>query len=86
MGQVNFNTEIDKNVDIFKVVTLDVFKTVDADVDIEGRLATAEASADALGPVGSGTGDPIRFFLLDDFDSVQLVEADPAPPPPDGVR
>ena len=83
MGQVNFNTEIDKNVDIFKVVTLDVFKTVDADVDIEGRLATAEASADALGPVGSGTGDPIRFFLLDDFDSVQLVEADPAPPPPD---
>jgi|GEM_PF-4581467 len=83
MGQVNFNTEINKNVDIFKVVTLDVFKTVDADVDIQGRLATAEASADALGPVGNGNGDPITFFVLDDFVSVQLVEADDAPPPAD---
>ena len=48
-GVVDFNTNVIKNVDIFKVVTLDVDKDVDADVDIDGRLATAEASADALG-------------------------------------
>ena len=86
MGQVIFNTDIDKNVDITKTVTLDVFKDVDADVDIDGRLATAEASADAVGTAGDGTGDPIRFFLLDDFLSEQLVQADPAPPPPGAVN
>ena len=48
-GVVDFNTNVIKNVDIFKVVTLDVDKDVDAVVDIDGRLATAEASADALG-------------------------------------
>lgn len=83
MGQVNFDTDINKDVDITKTVFLDVFKTVDAEVDIDGRLATAEASADAIGAAGTGTGDPITFFLIDDFQSVQLVEADAAPPPPD---
>ena len=76
MGQVNFITDIDKNVDITKTVFLDVFKDVDADVDIQGRLATAEASADALGPVGTGNGGPFTF-IIDDFDSPQLIEADP---------
>lgn len=47
-GTVDFDTNVFKEVTINKVVTLDVFKDVDADVDIEGRLATAEASADAL--------------------------------------
>lgn len=86
MGQVNFDTDIDKNVDITKTVFLDVDKTVNADVDIDGRLATAEASADAIGAAGTGTGDPITFFLLDDFQSEQLVQADPAPPPPGAVN
>ena len=76
MGQVNFITDIDKDVDINKDVFLDVLKTVNADVNIQGRLATAEASADALGPVGTGNGGPFTF-VIDDFDSPQLVEADP---------
>ena len=88
MGQVIFNTDIEKDVNINKTVLLDVFKDVDADVDIQGRLATAEASADALGAIGNGngTGYPITFFLLDDFDSEQLVAADPSPPPPGAVN
>ena len=48
-GTVEFDTNVFKEVNINKVVTLTVFKDVNADVDIEGRLATAEASADALG-------------------------------------
>ena len=48
-GAVNFNTNVVKTVEIFKTVNLEVDKDVDAFVDIEGRLATAEASADALG-------------------------------------
>lgn len=48
-GAVVFNTNILKNVNIEKFVFLDVEKDVDADVNIDGRLATAEASADALG-------------------------------------
>ncbi len=86
MGQINFNTNVEKNVDLEKFVFLDVFKDVEADVDIDGRLATAEASADALGAAGNGNGDPIRFFLLDDFDSIQLVPADPMAPPPGAVN
>ena len=48
-GAVNFDTNVIKNVEITKFVNLDVDKDVDAFVDIDGRLATAEASADALG-------------------------------------
>lgn len=48
-GLVEFDTNVFKEVTINKVVQLNVVKTVNADVDIEGRLATAEASADALG-------------------------------------
>ena len=48
-GTVEFDTIILKNVNIEKFVLLDVEKDVDADVNIDGRLATAEASADALG-------------------------------------
>ena len=49
MGTVNFNTNVTKNVDINKTVDLNVFKTVDVLVTIDGKLATAEGSADALG-------------------------------------
>lgn len=50
MGEVFFNTDVDKTVDIDKNVFLNVNKNVDADVDIDGWLATAEASADGVGP------------------------------------
>ena len=48
-GTVEFNTNVMKFIELNKDVELTVLKTVFADVDIEGRLATAEASADALG-------------------------------------
>ena len=48
-GMVDFNTSVIKFVDIDKTVDLTVDKDVEAFVDIDGRLATAEASADALG-------------------------------------
>ena len=48
-GLVEFNTNVIKFVQIDKDVELTVFKTVDANVNVDGRLATAEASADALG-------------------------------------
>ena len=48
-GAVNFNTNIFKTVEINKFVNLEVDKDVDAFVNVDGRLATAEASADALG-------------------------------------
>lgn len=97
MGTVTFNTDVDKTVDITKNVLLDVDKNVFSDVDLEGSLATAEASADALG--GSGTGDGggsfiTLDFLIDDADDFQTTVIDglgnsntgtapgPNPPPP----
>ena len=83
MGQVTFNTNIEKNVDIEKFVFLDVFKTVDATVDIDGRLATAEASADALGEDALAETD--SFAQVDDTgafafsESLAAVSGDPPP-------
>lgn len=48
-GEVIFNTDIDKTVDIIKVVNYDVVKNVATNVDLDGSLASAEASADAVG-------------------------------------
>ena len=48
-GMVNFQTDVTKNVNINGVITLDVDKNVASFVDVFGNLATAEASADALG-------------------------------------
>ena len=49
MGNVFFVTDVNKNVDINKDVDLDVDKNVFSNVDLQGNLATAEASADAIG-------------------------------------
>ena len=48
-GNVKFNTDVFKDVDIKVDVNVDIFKDVDSKTDIKGNLATAEASADALG-------------------------------------
>lgn len=48
-GEVIFNTDIDKTVDINKVVNYDIVKNVATNVDLDGSLASAEASADAVG-------------------------------------
>ena len=48
-GNVKFNTDVFKDVDIKVDVKVDIFKDVDSKTDIKGNLATAEASADALG-------------------------------------
>jgi len=48
-GLVVFVTDIDKTVDIDKNVTYDVVKNVATNVDLDGSLASAEASADSIG-------------------------------------
>ena len=70
MGAVTFSTTVDKTVDISKTVNLTVNKTVAATVDVDGNLATAEASADAVG--GGGNGEPDRF-LIDEFSDPQFI-------------
>ena len=78
MGSVNFNTEVNKTVDITKNVFLDVNKDVFSFVDIEGNLATAEASADAVGgggdPAAQASGSRCRLNI-DDYTDTQLATA-----------
>ena len=47
MGDINFT--IDKNVDLNKIVNLDIDKDVDVNVNNDDILATAEADAEAFG-------------------------------------
>ncbi|NIA72359.1 hypothetical protein HBA54_27600 [Pelagibius litoralis] len=72
-GTVEFDTNVFKTVEINKVVNLTVFKDVDADVDIEGRLATAEASADALGENALAETD--TFAQVDDSGAFAFSES-----------
>ncbi|WP_420347704.1 hypothetical protein [Pelagibius sp.] len=72
-GTVEFETLIFKFVDIDKDVELTVFKTVDAEVNIEGRLATAEASADALGEDALAETD--TFAQVDDSGAFAFSES-----------
>jgi hypothetical protein len=77
MGLVNFDTNVTKNVAITKSVNLTVDKVVTSAVDIQGCLATAEASADSTGGGGGGGGGTVfqdRFFLIDGFDDLQQVD------------
>jgi hypothetical protein len=48
-GEIFFNTQVTKLVDIDKTVNVDVIKNVETNVDLDGSLASAEASADATG-------------------------------------
>ena len=97
MGTVNFETTIDKIVDLQKQVDLSVFKDAESLVNIDDSLATAEASADALGGAAGGQGGTTRTtFLVDDASDYQATivlagtsnegtapgEDFPAPPPP----
>ena len=72
-GVVDFNTNVIKFVDIDKTVDLTVVKNVDADVDIDGRLATAEASADALGFDALAETD--TFAQVDEFGAFAFSES-----------
>lgn len=76
MGSVNFLTDVTKTVNIDKNVVLDVDKNVFSSVVLNGNLATAEGSADAIGSgTGGGTGSLIRETLtIDSFDDTQIVE------------
>jgi hypothetical protein len=74
MGNVNFNTNVRKNVDISKDVDINVDKDVRTNVDLRGSLASAEASADAVGGGGGGGGSTTALdFLLDDFSDLQTT-------------
>lgn len=79
MGTVNFVTDVTKSVELFKTVALDVDKLVDSSVNIEGSLATAEASADALGGGGSGAGLS-GLLVLDNFDTSEEFSVEDATP------
>ncbi len=72
-GMVEFDTIILKNVNIEKFVFLDVDKDVDANVNIDGRLATAEASADALGFDALAETD--TFAQVDEFGAFAFSES-----------
>jgi len=48
-GEVVFVTDIDKTVDITKLVNYDIVKNVATNVVLDGSLASAEASADSTG-------------------------------------
>ena len=48
-GGVNFDSFVEKDVDIDVDVDIDIDKDVDTDVVIDDNLATAEATADAFG-------------------------------------
>ena len=48
-GEVIFNTDVDKTVDIAKNVNYNIIKNVATNVDLDGSLASAEASADSTG-------------------------------------
>jgi hypothetical protein len=61
MGTVNFDTNVEKTVEIAKTVTLDVNKEVTSFVTIAGNLATAEASADAVGTPGGPVDEGIEL-------------------------
>lgn len=76
MGNVRFNTDVDKTVDLNKNVQLNVDKNVFSNVQLQGSLATAEASADALG-TGNGIGTPGQTTIItfDDFEDEQFVRA-----------
>lgn len=48
-GGVTFNNNVNSNLFIQKNVNVNVFKNVFSNVNVTGRLATASASADAIG-------------------------------------
>jgi hypothetical protein len=63
VGTTSFITNVEKAVNINKLVNLDVNKSVTSIIDLAGSLATAEASADAVG----GSSGPVEegFSLVD---------------------
>ncbi|MEO1680377.1 MAG: hypothetical protein AAFU80_19710 [Pseudomonadota bacterium] len=88
MGAVNFATDVDKTVNIDVDVLVDIEKDVFTFVSLSGNLATAEASADAIGGEGgNGPGTPPQFgnFLIDDFDLEQSVSDDGEATDPGGT-
>lgn len=80
MGNVIFNTNVTKTVNIDKNVNYDVAKNVDTNVNLRGSLASAEASADAVGGGNGGqTGSrTVVPFNPDDLSLAQQVNANPA--------
>ena len=75
MGNVFFDTEVNKNVNINKNVNVNVNKNVQTDVELNGSLASAEASADAVGGRnGNGNGERVVVpFNPDNLTEPQLV-------------
>lgn len=92
-GNVNFNTNITKNVDILKNVNYNINKNVATNVDLDGSLASAEASADSTGwfyniaeteTFAQVTREGAFSFsdALAAGNDVPIVTPPPPPPPP----
>lgn len=75
MGLVNFETTVTKTVTLDKDVTLDVNKNVNSNVNIDDCLATAEASADAVGTSGNNLAETDTFAQCTDSGAFSFSEA-----------
>jgi hypothetical protein len=76
MGNVFFNTDVTKTVDITKTVDLTVTKDVFSFVDLTGNLATAEASADAVGENAAGLlAETDTFAQVTEFGAFSFSES-----------
>jgi hypothetical protein len=86
MGNVFFNTDVNKTVDITKNVDLFVTKEVFSFVDLTGNLATAEASADAIGEGAEGLlAETDTFAQVTAFGAFSFSESLAAYDPFDGI-
>ncbi|HIC82083.1 MAG TPA: VWA domain-containing protein [Kiloniellaceae bacterium] len=79
-----FRVEVTKNVTITKTVDLTVLKSVNSTVDLTGRLATAEASADAIDPENS-LAETDSFAQVDSSGAFSFSEALAASGGPDTI-
>ncbi len=63
-GDIEFN--IAKDVNLNKIVTLDILKTVNVDVNNPDQLATAEADAEAFGPNALAETDAYTYVTANE--------------------
>jgi hypothetical protein len=75
MGNVFFNTDVNKDVTITKDVNLLVTKDVLSIVDITGCLATAEGSADAIGAGDGNLAETDTFAQCTDAGAFSFSES-----------
>ncbi|MDJ0678499.1 MAG: hypothetical protein QNJ18_01390 [Xenococcaceae cyanobacterium MO_167.B52] len=73
-GDIAFN--ITKDVNLNKIVTLDILKTVNVEVNNPDQLATAEADAEAFGPFALAEVD--AYTYVTEFEAFAYAESSAA--------